>query len=164
MTDDKRVEALVGNALRARGWTVCTAESCTGGLVAHRLTNIAGSSGYLLGGVVSYSNEAKIRLLGVPTAILEQHGAVSEVTARAMADGARALFDADVAISVTGIAGPGGGTPTKPVGLTYIGVALRGRETHVARYVWDGDRETNKAHSADAALGMALERIETEKI
>ncbi|MBE2268371.1 MAG: CinA family protein [Anaerolinea sp.] len=159
LPEDERIEAQVGAALRFKGWTICTAESCTGGLIAHRLTNIPGCSEYVVGGVVSYANEAKINLLGVPAATIASVGAVSEATARAMADGVRALFDADISVSVTGIAGPGGGSPEKPVGLTYIGVAVRGYETRVERFVWGSDREGNKALSADAALRMALEAI-----
>lgn len=157
--EDHRIEALIGEALKAKGWTICTAESCTGGLIAHRLTNIAGSSAYMLGGVVTYANAAKTALLSVPEAVMASAGAVSEPVARAMVDGARALFGADVAISVTGIAGPGGGTPDKPVGLTYIGVAARGHDTRVVRYVWNGDRESNKARSADAALQIAYDLV-----
>ena len=112
---DQQLEARVGAALLARGWTVCAAESCTGGLIMHRLTNIAGSSAYVLGGVVSYSNAAKQKLLGVREATLIAHGAVSEETAAEMVTGVRALFDSDIAVSVTGIAGPGGGTPKNPL-------------------------------------------------
>lgn len=160
--DDERIEALVGAALLAKGWTICAAESCTGGLIAHRLTNIAGSSAYVVGGVVSYSNAVKMKLLSVPEATLQAHGAVSEPTARAMAEGALRLFATDIAVSVTGIAGPGGGTPEKPVGLTYIGVAARGRDTIARRFVWHGDREANKASSADAALRLAYEVVIAE--
>src|SRR5215207_10419508 len=116
-TMSQLLEAQVGELLNARGWTICAAESCTGGLIAHRLTNIAGSSNYVLGGIVSYSNEAKQKLLGVHEATLIAHGAVSEETAAEMVQGVRAVFDADVAVSITGIAGPGGGTAEKPVGL-----------------------------------------------
>src|SRR5207342_940104 len=105
------------------GFTIAVAESCTGGMVASALTAIPGSSGYFLGGVVSYADEAKRDLLGVEPGILAAHGAVSAQVARAMAEGARARFGAAVAASVTGIAGPDGGTPEKPVGLTYIGIA-----------------------------------------
>ncbi len=157
--EDTRLEALIGDVLKAKGWTICTAESCTGGLIAHRLTNIAGSSAYMLGGVVTYSYEAKMQLIGVPEATLNAYGAVSEPTARAMVEGVRALFNADIAISVTGIAGPGGGTAEKPVGLVYIGLAVRDRETQIVHYVWDGDRESNKARSADAALRMIYDVI-----
>ncbi|MCC6802122.1 MAG: nicotinamide-nucleotide amidohydrolase family protein [Anaerolineae bacterium] len=154
------LEAQVGARLTARGWTVCAAESCTGGLVMHRLTNIAGSSGYVLGGVVTYSNEAKQKLIGVREATLVAHGAVSEQTAAEMVEGVRALFDADIAVSITGIAGPGGGTPEKPVGLTYIGLKVRGQPPQVQRHMWAGDRVTIKEASASAALGWMLETLE----
>ena len=159
MSEDFRLEALIGDVLLAKGWTVCTAESCTGGLIAHRLTNIPGCSAYVLGGIVSYSNAVKMKFLSVPESILNTHGAVSEATARAMADGARTIFDADIGVSVTGIAGPGGATPGKPVGLVYIGLAVRGRDTVINRYVWENDRESNKARSADAALQMLYDAI-----
>ncbi|MBL8133673.1 MAG: CinA family protein [Anaerolineae bacterium] len=151
-------EARLGALLLALGWTVCTAESCTGGLVAHRLTNIAGSSAYVLGGVVTYSNAAKEKLIGVRRETLIAYGAVSEQTACEMAEGARALFDADLAVSITGIAGPGGGTPEKPVGLTYIGLAQRGAAAQARRHVWEFDRVGNKNASAEAALAWLLER------
>jgi PncC family amidohydrolase len=154
------LEARVGELLGTRGWTVCTAESCTGGLIAHRLTNIAGSSRYVLGGIVSYSNAAKQKLLGVHEATLIAHGAVSEETAAEMVEGVRAVFDADVAVSITGIAGPGGGSVEKPVGLTYIGLLLRGKEPQVRRHVWQGDREAVKNASANAALAWIVEVLE----
>lgn len=160
---DERLEARVGAALNARGWTVCAAESCTGGLVMHLLTNIAGSSAYVLGGVVSYSNEMKQKLLGVREATLIAYGAVSEQTAAEMVEGVRGVFDADVAVSITGIAGPGGGTAEKPVGLTYIGLMLRGQAPQVRRHVWQGDREAVKRASAEAALGWILEAVEAGK-
>jgi nicotinamide-nucleotide amidase len=159
MADD-RLEARVGAMLRAKGWTISTAESCTGGLVMHRLTNVAGSSDYVLGGIVAYSNEAKQSVLHVQERTLIEHGAVSEPVAAEMASCARALFGTDMAVSVTGIAGPGGGTAQKPVGLTYIGVAAPGRIQIVRRYVWDGDREANKTFSAEAALDLVLEALE----
>ncbi len=154
------LEVRVGGLLKARGWTVCAAESCTGGLVMHRLTNVAGSSEYVLGGVVSYSNEAKQKLIGVRAETLAAYGAVSEQTAREMVLGVRALFDAEIAVSITGIAGPGGGTPDKPVGLTYIGLVRRGQEPQVRRHVWQGDRVENKQASAEAALAWMLEVAE----
>ena len=143
--------------LRA-GVSVATAESCTGGLVASCITDVSGSSGYFRGGVVSYSNEAKMSLLGVPAALLEAHGAVSAQVARAMAQGARERFQASLAVSVTGIAGPEGGTAAKPVGLTYLAVASEGG-VEVRRYVWTGDRLANKEASARAALQLLLERV-----
>ncbi len=155
------LEASLSVALRDRKLTLATAESCTGGLIAHRLTNVAGSSAYFLGGVVAYSNAAKERLLGVPSATLAAHGAVSEAVALALARGARAAFHADLALSVTGIAGPGGGTPDKPVGLTYIGLAAPDGEW-VERHVWQGDRAAVKAQSAEAALSLAARYLRGE--
>jgi PncC family amidohydrolase len=127
--------ALAGHLQEAcleRGLTVAVAESCTGGLIAAAITEVPGSSGYFLGGVVSYSNAAKEAFLDVPHALIEAHGAVSREVAVAMAIGARARFGADLAVSVTGVAGPDGGTPDKPVGLVYIGVA--NAETHAVRH------------------------------
>ena len=143
------------------GRTVGTAESCTGGLIGHALTAIAGSSDYYLGGVVSYSNELKVRLLGVPAEMLEQHGAVSAQVAVAMAQGARERLGCDYAVSVTGVAGPSGGTPAKPVGLTYVAVV--GPAGHeVRRHRWDGDRAANKEQSAAAALELLVAVLEGE--
>ena len=120
---------------RARGWRVATAESCTGGLVAGALTEIAGSSDVVDRGFVTYSNAAKTALLGVPAAMIEAHGAVSEATARAMAAGALAASEADVAVAITGVAGPGGGSAEKPVGLVWFGLASRqGVATRVMRF------------------------------
>jgi nicotinamide-nucleotide amidase len=141
------------------GLRVALAESCTGGRVADALTDVPGSSGYLAGGVVAYEDAAKSALLGVPAAILAAHGAVSAEVAAAMAEGARATFRADLAAAVTGIAGPGGATPGKPVGLTYVAVADAGGVT-VRRFAWTGDREANKAASAAAAIDLLVERAE----
>lgn len=157
---EQSLEALVGQALLQRGASISTAESCTGGLIAHRLTNISGSSAYVLGGVVSYSNEAKQQLLNVPSEMLMQHGAVSEPVAAQMARGARALFGTTYALGVTGIAGPGGGSAEKPVGLTYISLAGPDDLLIVRRHVWDSDREGNKTASADAALKLLLDVLE----
>jgi PncC family amidohydrolase len=157
-------EPLVGLAERlqgvclGRGMTVAVAESCTGGLVADAITDIPGSSGYFAGGVVSYSNEAKERLLAVPGAVLAAHGAVSAQVARAMAEGVRERFAASVAASVTGIAGPDGGSDAKPVGLTYVAVA-DADGVDVRRHVWSGDRAANKVASAAAVLELLLERV-----
>jgi PncC family amidohydrolase len=158
MSDSESFEARAGEILKARGMTVTAAESCTGGLILHRLTNVAGSSAYVLGGLVTYSNETKVKFLGVQQDTLDRYGAVSEQTAAEMAHGARQALHADVALSVTGIAGPGGGTPTKPVGLTYIGIEAADFQ-RVVHYVWTGDRESNKAASADAALQLLLEYL-----
>jgi nicotinamide-nucleotide amidase len=146
-------------ACLAAGSTVALAESCTGGMVATAITEVAGSSGYFVGGVVSYANDAKRDLLGVDPAILAAHGAVSAQVARAMATGARERFGATLAASVTGIAGPDGGSPAKPVGLTYIGVA-DGDGIDVRRIVWSGDRSANRRDSTIAVLEMLLGRVE----
>lgn len=153
--------ARVGDACRARGRTIGTVESCTGGLVAHLVTEIAGSSDYLVGGLVTYSNEAKAALADVPPDLLAAHGAVSPEVAVAMATGGRHRLGVDAAVAVTGVAGPGGGTPSKPVGLTYVAVAdATGCE--VRRCQWDGDRSTNKRLSAEAALELLLARLLTD--
>jgi len=143
------------------GLTLSLAESCTGGLIAHRITNISGSSNYFLGGVVAYSNEAKEKILGVPHETLIRYGAVSEETARVMAEGARHLLASDLALAVTGIAGPTGGTPEKPVGLVYIALAAE-EEVRCGRHTWNGDRLQNKAQSAEAALEMLIAHLRTE--
>lgn len=155
-----QLEAKVGDLLRVRQWTICTAESCTGGLVLHQLTNIPGSSSYVLGGIVAYSNEIKEALLHVRHQTLIDHGAVSEQTATEMAVNTRALFGADIALSITGIAGPSGGTAEKPVGLTYIGLAAHKGLVVVQKHIWQGDREANKIYSAQAALKLALDVLE----
>jgi nicotinamide-nucleotide amidase len=151
-------ERLQGVCL-GRGMTVAVAESCTGGLVADAITDIAGSSGYFAGGVVSYSNAAKEQLLGVPGAILAAHGAVSAQVARAMAEGVRDRLGTSMGASVTGIAGPDGGTAAKPVGLTYVAVA-DAQGVDVRRHLWSGDRAANKVSSAAAVLELLLERVE----
>lgn len=153
------LEHELGELLKTQGLTICTAESCTGGLIAHRITNIPGSSDYFPGGVVVYSNQQKQRLLHVREQTLIDYGAVSEQTASEMVQGARGLFGTDYALSVTGIAGPGGGTAAKPVGLTYIGLAGPDGILIVQRHVWQFDREGNKAASAEAALRLAVETI-----
>ena len=140
-------------ALRARGWMVATAESCTGGLIAAALTEIAGSSDVMDRGFVTYSNEAKIDMLGVPSEMIAAHGAVSEAVARAMAEGARARSRAQITLSVTGIAGPGGGSADKPVGLVWFGCARPGGFTQTVSRIFGGDRQAIRA----ATVGMALE-------
>jgi nicotinamide-nucleotide amidase len=141
--------------LESRGLRLATAESCTGGLIAAALTAIAGSSAVVTHGFVTYSNEAKRDVLGVPWGVLEGYGAVSDSVARRMAEGALARSGADVAVSCTGIAGPGGATPGKPVGLVHLGVSMRG-ETRAIRRVFPGDRAAVRA--ATVAEGFALVR------
>lgn len=149
------LDALIAARLRASGLTVATAESATGGLIAKRLTDQPGSSAYVKGGVVVYSDEVKQRVLGVPAEVLAAHGAVSEAVARAMAGRARALFAADLALSVTGIAGPAGGTPEQPVGLHFIGLSAADG-TWVRRHAWAGTRSENREAAAGAALALLL--------
>jgi nicotinamide-nucleotide amidase len=141
------------------GLRVATVESCTGGLVGHLITEVPGSSAYYVGGFVTYSDALKRETVGVPHDVLAAHGAVSAQVAMAMATGGRARTEADLAVSVTGIAGPDGGTPAKPVGLTYIAVA-DAVGVSVRRHVWTGDRGENKRLSAAAALALLLERLE----
>ena len=142
-------------ALRARRLTICAAESCTGGLVCAALTDLPGSSEFFLGGSVTYTNSSKVDVLGVRQATLDRVGAVSEEAAEEMVRGVRDLFGADVALSVTGIAGPGADGP-KPAGLTYIGAAFRER-VDVREFHWIGGRASNRVASVEAALQMALE-------
>ncbi|HUT26661.1 MAG TPA: nicotinamide-nucleotide amidohydrolase family protein [Methanomassiliicoccales archaeon] len=143
-------------ALRQKRLTIAVAESCTGGRICDKLTNVPGSSDVFLGGVVAYSNDSKVKLLGVSLEVLGTYGAVSSVCAAEMAAGVRKAFGADVGISVTGIAGPGGASETKPVGLVFIGLDYKGkRETF--RIDNDGDRERIKEEASDLALKLALD-------
>ncbi len=145
-------------ACRARRWHLATAESCTGGLVAAALTAIAGASDVVERGFVTYSNAAKIELLGVPDETIAAHGAISPETAAAMARGAVARAGVDLAVSVTGVAGPGGGTPQKPVGLVYLGVATKAGAARVERRIFPGDRGAVRR----AAVQLALELMRGE--
>jgi nicotinamide-nucleotide amidase len=156
---DEPVEALVLEGCRTRGLTLATAESCTGGLVAARLTSVAGSSDVFLGGIVSYANEVKASELGVPEDVLRAYGAVSPETAAAMAQGVRERLQADVGVSVTGIAGPGGGTPEKPVGLVYAHVVGPGGARRAAMLDFPGDRETIRSRATVAALQLVLKLV-----
>ena len=151
---DEKAE-IAGDLLRSAGLTLAVAESCTGGHLGSVLTDVPGSSDYLLGGVIAYDNALKIKLLGVPPSVIEEHGAVSTECALQMARGVRELTGVDIAISITGIAGPSGGTPAKPVGTTYI--ALVGSQgEQVEHYCWDGGRLKNKQCSVQAALSMLV--------
>jgi PncC family amidohydrolase len=153
------LEERVKTVFTAKHLTIATAESCTGGLLAGRITEVSGSSAYFIGGVVSYSYAAKEALLGVEHETLLAEGAVSEAVARQMARGARARLRADVAVSITGVAGPTGGTAEKPVGLTWIGLSDSSGERAV-RFVWEGDRAANRTQSVEAALRMLIEWAE----
>ncbi len=146
-------EALLA-AARARGRLLATAESCTGGLIAATLTAIAGSSDVVERGFVTYSNEAKNECLGVPMALIGTHGAVSEEVARAMAEGAVTHSRADIAVSVTGVAGPGGGSAEKPVGLVCFGIARKGEPARSERHVFPGDRAAIRAATVAHAFAM----------
>lgn len=148
-------ERLQGVCL-GRGSTIAVAESCTGGLVAATITEVPGSSGYFLGGVVSYADAAKAALLGVPEATLAAHGAVSAQVAVAMASGARTRFGATLAVSITGVAGPDGGSEAKPVGLTYVGIADE-HAADVRRFTFGGDRPGNREAAAREALEWLIE-------
>lgn len=151
--DGTSMEQVLGALLVERNLRVAVAESCTGGLIASRLTDVPGSSRYLDRGIVAYANEAKTELLGVPAALIEEHGAVSEPVAIAMADGIRALAKADVGIGVTGVAGPGGGTPAKPVGTVAVATTIPGLlRSRLFRFI--GDREQVKFQASQAALDM----------
>jgi nicotinamide-nucleotide amidase len=152
------LEEVVGRLLNARKLTLAVAESCTGGLIGHRLTGVPGASDYFLGGVVSYSNEAKYDLLGVPAEVLAQTGAVSPETARDMARGVRQAFHADLGLAVTGIAGPSGGSPEKPVGTVYIGLASEAGE-EVWHYQFYGNRAEIKILTAESALDRLRRKL-----
>lgn len=156
--DDDRLEDAVIRLLSAAGKTLTVAESCTGGCVAHRLTNVPGASQVFDSGLIVYSNESKMRLLGVHPAILQEHGAVSENTAKEMADGARRIAKTDYAISVTGIAGPTGGTSEKPVGTAFIGLA-DGQSTTARQCHYPGEREAFKQRVSQQALDLLRRRL-----
>ncbi len=151
--DDDSLPEVVGEMLREKHMTIAVAESCTGGLLGKTITDIPGSSDYFAGGVIAYSNELKMKLLSVPQIILEKYGAVSEECARYMAEGAVQNLGANIGISVTGIAGPSGGTDEKPVGITYIGLSAAGK-TNAKEYRFGNNRERNRERSAVVALDM----------
>jgi nicotinamide-nucleotide amidase len=151
--DGRPLEAVVGDLLRHAGWTIAAAESCTGGLLMSRLTDVPGSSDYVDRGVVCYSDRAKVDLLNIPDVLISQHGAVSEPVARAMAEGVRGLASSDVGIGITGIAGPGGGTAEKPVGTVAIAVVTR-HDVRVRTFKFFGGREMVKFQSTQAAMNM----------
>ena len=151
--------AELGAALHARHWRCAAAESCTGGLVAGAITAIAGSSAWFERGFVTYTNEAKVEMLGVAPVLLHEHGAVSEPVARAMAEGALAQSPADLAVAITGVAGPGGGTAAKPVGMVCFAWARRGGETEAESLQLPGDRAAVREAAVAVALRGLLERV-----
>jgi len=157
--DESALEVIVGRLLKQRGVILAVAESCTGGLIGHRITNVPGSSVYYEGSITAYSYDVKELVLRVPHDTLYHYGAVSEQTAREMARGVRRAFRADIGLAVTGIAGPGGGTPEKPVGLVYVALAAPDGEWVEPR-VWNGNRWENKEHSAEAALDLLRRYLE----
>ena len=153
-TDGRRMELVVGDMLRERRLSIAAAESCTGGLLLSRLTDVPGSSAYVLGGSVLYSNALKTEMGGVPAGLIESHGAVSEPVAVAMAEGIRERTGADVAVGITGIAGPGGGTPQKPVGTVVVAALVPGAPARVRTFSFPGGRAQIKGHAAQAALDL----------
>ena len=155
------LEEELGEKLRDRKLTIAVAESCTGGLLGSKITDVPGSSEYFLGGVIAYQNEVKESLLHVPQQVIAAHGAVSAQTVEAMAGGCRELFECDIAISITGIAGPGGGSADKPVGLVYVGLATASGVIS-RRFQWDGSRTQNKESSVRAAMEMILATLKME--
>ena len=157
------LEQEIGNLLRQKGLTLGVVESATGGLISHRLTNVPGSSDYYKGSVTAYSNEAKIKVVGVKEATISQYGAVSSQVAEEMAEGGRKVLAVDVCLADTGIAGPGGATPGKPVGLFYLGLSHQGG-TCSRRHNFHGDREQNKQSAAKAALGWLKEYLQSLKL
>ncbi|MDY6864978.1 MAG: CinA family protein [Halobacteriota archaeon] len=152
------IEENIGDKLRERKLTIGVAESCSGGLISHRITSVPGCSDYYEGSVISYSNEVKKGILGVKETTLAGFGAVSSECAQEMAEGVRSVLGTDIGLSVTGIAGPGGATPDKPVGLVYIGLASEDG-TNCSKFTFDADREGNKKRSADEALKMLYEYL-----
>ena len=156
------IEVKLGELLREKGLRLAVAESCTGGLIGHRLTNIPGSSTYYIGGIVSDAYEAKVRLLGVRWETLESHGAVSRETVVEMARGVRQALAAAIGLAVSGIAGPGGGTPEKPVGFTWIGLSTPDGD-QAWSYQFAGEREQVKQQASEQALRRAVEYLEERR-
>lgn len=157
------LEIEIGRLLHERGLKLALAESCTGGLLGSRITDVPGSSEYLMGGVIAYAYEAKVELLGVSWDTLNTKGAVSRETVLEMARGARDRLQTDIAVSVSGIAGPGGATPEKPVGTTWIGLVATDGEW-AKLFQFPGDREENKAFAVDAALSLLLDYLQGKPI
>lgn len=157
----ERLAERVAERLRERRWTLSVAESCTGGSLGARITTVPGVSDVFLGGIIAYHNRIKHALLDVPQEVIEKHGAVSAPVAEAMAGGCRERFDASIGVAITGIAGPGGGTPDKPVGLVFLAVASP-QGVRVERMVFSGDRSTVQASAVDMALQLVLEAADED--
>ncbi len=153
-----KLEKLIGDLLRERGWTLSIAESCTGGLVCDRITDVSGSSDYFMGGMVNYSNESKAKHLGIPLDYIKRYGAVSPQVARKMAQGVRKAFDTTFGLSTTGVAGPTGGTKRSPVGRVFIGVA-KGKRTWVKQEDFKGSRRQIKRKSTEKGLQFFYEKL-----
>lgn len=158
MNEGVAIAKRIGRLLLARGWKLAVAESCTGGLVGHIITEISGSSAFFQGGVISYANEVKRDLLSVPQEMLNEYGAVSHPTAQAMAQGVRRLLHVEVGVAITGVAGPTGGSVEKPVGTVYVAVSSPLGD-QVQHHLWDADRSGNKAFSAQAALLLVEQHL-----
>lgn len=156
------LEQEIGNLLRQKGMTLGVVESATGGLISHRITNVPGSSDYYKGSVTAYSNEAKVKVVGVKAETINRYGAVSSQVAEEMAEGGRKLLAVDICLADTGIAGPSGATPGKPMGLFYLGLSHQGG-TYSRKHDFQGDREQNKQSAAEAALGWLKEYLESLK-
>ena len=151
-----KLEKLIGNLLRERGWTISVSESCTGGLICDRITNISGSSDYFMGGMVNYSNESKAKHLGIPLDYIKRYGAVSPQVAKKMAQGVRKAFNTTFGLSTTGVAGPTGGTKRSPVGRVFVGLT-RGKRTWVRKLDLKGNRREIKEKAAEKALQFFYE-------
>jgi PncC family amidohydrolase len=156
---EKNIKISIGKKLRERGLKLAVAESCTGGLVADQITDVPGSSDYFVGGVVAYAYEAKVALLHVSWDTLRIHGAVSRETVVEMARGVRTALGADIGVSISGIAGPGGGMPEKPVGTTWIGLSARDGDWS-RKFIWQGDRRANKVSSSQEALQFVMDYLD----
>ena len=156
---DQALEVVVGSLAKQHNVCLAAAESCTGGLLSHLITNVPGSSDYFLGSVITYANQAKIQILGVKSETLEKFGAVSRETVLEMAHAVRQVFFADIGVSVSGIAGPGGGVPGKPVGTVWIGLSVAGLD-RAWRYQFSGDRQEVKQQAAEMALKLLVECLQ----
>lgn len=157
------IEKRIGKMLKERGLKIAVAESCTGGLISSRITDISGASDYFEAGITTYSNVSKIRLLNVPKDTIDRYGAVSEETAKSMAEGVKKTLHADIGVSVTGIAGPTGGTEGKPVGTVFIGLATK-QAIYVRKFFFDGNRLEIRRKTSDAAFMLVEEYLEGEHI